>query len=83
MAKHGVVTVNPETGAVTFVEGTGIVKYTTDALSTLISTEKAVVGYGSLLQKVGLFLGGNVAGIHSATGRLGMGVFRKNIYFGK
>lgn len=83
MAKHGVVTVNAETGEATFVEGAGILKYATDALSTVISTDKAVIGYGALVQKVGLFLGGNVVGIHSATGRLGMGALRKNIYFGK
>lgn len=83
MAKHGVVTVNPETGAMTFVDGTGVVSYATDALSTILSTDKAVIGYGAIVQKVALFLGGNVVGIHSATGRLGMGALRKNIYFGQ
>lgn len=82
MAKHGVVSVNSE-GEVTFTEGTGIVKYASDALSTLVSTDKAVVGYGSLVQKVSLFVAGNVAGIHSGTGRFGVGIAGKNIYFGK
>lgn len=82
MAKHGVVSVNAE-GVTTFTEGTGIVKYASDALSTIIATDKAVVGYGALVQKIGLFALGNVAGIHSGTGRLGVGIMRKNIFFGK
>lgn len=82
MAKHGVVSVDAE-GKATFTEGAGIVKYATDAVSTLISTDKAVVGYGALVQKIGLFALGNMAGIHSGTGRLGVGILRKNIYFGK
>lgn len=82
MAKHGVVSVDAE-GKATFVEGAGVVKYATDALSTLISTDKAVVGHGALVQKIGLFALGNMAGIHSGTGRLGVGILRKNIYFGK
>lgn len=82
MAKHGVVSVNAE-GVPTFVEGAGIVKYATDAVSTLISTDKAVVGYGALVQKIGLFVAGNATGIHSGTGRFGVGVAGKNIYFGK
>lgn len=83
MAKHGVVTVNAETGEATFAEGSGIVKYATDALTTLVSTDKAVVGYGAIVQKLALFVGGNMVGIHSATGRVGVGALRKNIYFGK
>lgn len=83
MAKHGVVTVNAETGEETFAEGAGIVKYVTDALTTLVSTDKAVVGYGAIVQKLALFVGGNMVGIHSATGRVGVGALRKNIYFGK
>jgi hypothetical protein len=82
MAKHGVVSVNAE-GVATFNEGAGIVNYASDALSTIISTDKAVVGYGALVQKVGLFALGNMAGIHSGTGRLGVGIMRKNIFFGK
>lgn len=82
MAKHGVVSVNAE-GVVTFNDGTGVARYASDALSTLISTDKAVVGYGALVQKIGLFALGNVAGIHSGTGRLGIGIMRKNIFFGK
>lgn len=82
MAKHGVVSVNAE-GVTTFTEGTGVVEYASDALSTLISTDRAVVGYGALVQKIGLFALGNVAGIHSGTGRLGIGIMRKNIFFGK
>lgn len=82
MAKHGVVSVNAE-GVATFTEGAGVIKYATDAVSTLISTDKAVVGYGALVQKIGLFALGNMAGIHSGTGRLGVGILRKNIYFGK
>lgn len=82
MAKHGVVTVDPETGSATFTASNGIVNYATDALSTLVSTNKAVVGYGAIVQRLALFAGGNMVGIHSATGRLGVGAFRKNIYFG-
>lgn len=82
MAKHGVVSVDA-VGVATFTEGAGVVKYATDAVSTLISTDKAVVGYGALVQKIGLFALGNMTGIHSGTGRLGFGVMRKNIYFGK
>lgn len=82
MAKHGVVSVDAE-GVATFTEGAGVVKYATDAVSTLISTDKAVVGYGALVQKIGLFALGNMTGIQSGTGRLGLGVMRKNIYFGK
>lgn len=83
MAKHGVVAVNAETGDATFTEGAGVLKYATDALSTLVATDRAVVGYGSIVQKVALFLGGNMVGVHSTTGRLGIGALRKNIYFGK
>lgn len=82
MAKHGVVSVNAA-GVVTFTEGAGVVKYATDAVSTLISTDKAVVGYGALVQKIGLFALGNMAGVHSGTGRLGFGIMRKNVFFGQ
>lgn len=82
MAKHGVVSVDSE-GNVTFAEGTGFVNYASDALSTMVSTDKAVVGYGALVQRVGLFVAGNVAGIQSGTGRFGVGIAGKNIYFGK
>lgn len=83
MAKHGVVAVNPETGALTLTEGTGIVNYVTDALTTLISSQKVAVGYAATLQKIALVTAGNMAGVHSTTGKLGVGALGKNIYFGK
>lgn len=81
MAKHGVVSIDAD-GVATFKDGAGVVNYASDAVSTLFSTDKAVVGYGAILQKIGLFTLGNMTGVHSSTGRLGIGVLRKNIYFG-
>lgn len=80
--KHGVVKVSEE-GVATFEENAGVVGYLTDAASTLISTTSAPVGYAALVQKVGLVLVGNLAGIHSATGRMGFGVAGSNIFLGK
>lgn len=82
MAKHGVITVSEE-GVPTLVEGTGVVNYVTDALTTIISSQKVAVGHAATLQKIALVAAGNMAGIHSATGKLGVGALGKNIYFGK
>lgn len=83
MAKHGVVTVDPETGALALTEGTGIMNYLTDALTTLFSSQKVAVGHAATVQKVALVTAGNMAGVHSTTGKLGVGAFGKNIYLGK
>lgn len=82
MSKHGIVTI-AEDGTTTLTEGTGILNYATDALSTLFSSQKVVVGHAATLQKVALVVAGNVAGVHSATGKFGVGVLGKNIYMGK
>lgn len=82
MAKHGVITVSEE-GVPTLVEGTGILNYFTDALTTIVSSQKVAVGHAATLQKVALVAAGNMAGIHSATGKLGVGALGKNIYLGK
>lgn len=83
MSKHGVVTVNQADGVATFVANAGPLGYLTDALTTLVSTDKAVVGYGALIQKIGLFVAGNTVGIQSESGKFGVGVAGKNIYLGK
>lgn len=82
MAKQGIVKIDAE-GAVTFEEGSGAAKMITNAVTTLFSTTEAPVGYASLIQKVALVAGGNMLGIQSATGRLGLGVAGRNIYFGQ
>lgn len=86
--KHGTITMNAETGAPEFKDNAGILAYATDALTTLTSSQTVVVGHGATAQRVGLFLAGNVAGIHSATkemGRavIGVGVLGNNIRFTK
>lgn len=80
--KSGVVTID-DAGAVTFTDGAGILKMSTDAVTTVISTTKAPVGYTALLQRGLLVTVGNMIGIQSGTGRLGLGVAGKNIYFGR
>lgn len=82
MAKHGVVKLDPA-GTPTFVEGAGVIKYASDALSTLFSSQTVAVGHAATVQKIALVVAGNMAGIHSATGKLGVGALGKNIYFGK
>lgn len=82
MAKHGVITVSEE-GVPTLVEGTGVVNYLTDALTTMVSSQKVAVGHAATVQKIALITAGNMAGVHSTTGALGVGVLGKNIYFGK
>lgn len=82
MAKHGIVTIN-ETGVPTLEEGTGVLNYVTDALSTIFSTQKVAVGHAATVQKIALVTAGNMAGVHSTTGKLGVGALGKNIYFGK
>lgn len=82
MAKSGVVTID-EAGVPTFVDGSGVMKMTTDALTTLISTTKAPVGYTALIQRAALLVGGNLIGVQSASGRFGVGVAGKNMYFGR
>lgn len=82
MAKHGVITVSEE-GVPTLVEGTGVVNYVTDALTTIFSSQKVAVGHAATVQKVALVVAGNMAGVQSTTGRLGVGALGRNIYFGK
>lgn len=82
MAKHGIVTIN-DAGTPTLVEGTGILNYVTDALSTIFSAQKVVVGHAATVQKIALVAAGNAVGVHSTTGKLGVGALGKNIYFGK
>lgn len=82
MAKHGTITLD-EAGVPTFVESAGVVAYVTDALSTVLSSQKVAVGHAATVQKVALVVAGNAAGIHSATGKVGVGVLGKNIYMGK
>lgn len=82
MAKHGVVQLD-EAGVPTLVEGSGALNYVGDALSTLFSTQKVAVGHAATIQKIALVAAGNLAGIHSATGKFGVGALGKNIYFGK
>lgn len=79
--KHGIVEIDAE-GVVKFVDGAGALKMVTDALTTVASTTKAPVGYTALIQKAGLVLAGNVIGVHSASGRAGVGVAGRNIFFG-
>lgn len=81
MAKHGIVTVSEE-GVASFDASEGVIGYMTDALTTVLSTTKAPVGAPALVQRIGLAVGGNIIGIHSATGKLGMGALGKNIVFG-
>lgn len=82
MAKHGVITVSEE-GVPTLEEGTGALNYVTDALTTVFSSQKVAVGHAATVQKVALVVAGNMAGVKSTTGRFGVGVLGKNIYFGK
>lgn len=82
MAKSGIVTIDGEGGA-TFSEGAGLIDMASDALTTLVSTTRAPVGYTALLQRATLLVGGNLIGVHSASGRLGVGVAGKNMYFGR
>lgn len=82
MAKHGVITVG-ENGVPTLVEGTGIVNYFTDALTTVFSSQKVAVGHAATIQKIALVAAGNMAGIQSTTGKFGVGALGKNIYLGK
>lgn len=81
MAKQGIVKITAE-GVASFEEGAGATKMITNALTTLVSTTSAPVGYAALIQKVGLVVAGNMIGVHSTTGRLGVGVAGRNIQFG-
>lgn len=81
MAKQGVVKIDDE-GVTTFEDGAGVLKMLTNALVTIPSTTAAPVGYASLIQKATLVVAGNMAGVHSASGRLGVGIAGKNLYFG-
>lgn len=82
MAKQGIVKIDAA-GAVTFEEGSGAFKMVTNALVTLPSTTSAPVGYAALIQKAGLVLAGNLIGVQSASGRLGLGIAGKNVFFGR
>lgn len=79
--KSGKVQIN-DTGAVTFVDGAGALNMIADALTTAISTTSAPIGYTALIQRGALLVAGNMIGIHSGTGRLGVGVAGRNILFG-
>lgn len=81
MAKQGVVKIDAE-GVTTFEDGAGALKMITNSLVTIPSMTSAPVGYASLLQKAHLLVGGNMIGVHSASGRWGVGVAGKNVYFG-
>lgn len=80
--KSGVVTIDAA-GALTYTDGPGVLQMHIDALTTVISTTKAPVGFTALLQRGLLVTAGNMVGIHSGTGRFGLGVAGKNIYFGR
>lgn len=80
--KHGKVAVS-ETGTATFTEGAGIVKYTTDALTTLFSLSEAPVGYASAVQKIGLVLAGNVIATQSLTGSFGVSALGRTLAKGR
>lgn len=80
--KQGIVKIDGA-GAATFEEGSGAVNMVMNAVKTIPSMTSAPVGYASAIQKVGLVLAGNALGINSTTGRLGVGVAGRNIYFGK
>lgn len=82
MAKHGIVQLD-EAGTPTLVEASGVLNYLTDAVSTLFGSQKVAVGHAATIQKIALVAAGNLVGIHSATGKLGVGALGKNIYFGK
>lgn len=80
--KHGKVKID-EAGAVTFVEGAGLMKYATDAVTTLFSLTEAPVGYASAVQKVGLVLAGNAVAVHSLTGSLGLSAAGRTLAKGR
>lgn len=81
MAKHGVIELNAE-GVPTLKESSGVIGMATDAATSLLAHQKAAVGYTKWLQLGLVGAAFNMAGVHSTTGKLGVGVAGQNYYIG-
>lgn len=84
--KHGIVEIKTVGGAepeAVFTDNAGAMGYVTDALTTLLSTQKAVVGYGSVVQKIALLVAGNAVATHSLTNRIGVSALGRTIAAGR
>lgn len=81
MSKHGVILVGAE-GELTLDESSGVIGYASDALTSLFAHQKAAVGYTKWLQFGIVGAAFNMAGVHSTTGKIGVGVVGKNYYIG-
>lgn len=81
MAKHGVVVVG-ETGVLTLDESSGVIGYASDALTSIFASQKAAVGYTKWVQLGIVAAVSNMAGVHSTTGKVGVGIVGKNYYIG-
>mgnify|MGYP001076449001 CR=1 FL=1 len=81
MAKHGVIEISA-TGTPTLKESSGIIGMAADAATSVFAHQKAAVGYTKWLQlgMVGAVF--NMVGVHSTTGKFGLGVVGKNYYLG-
>lgn len=81
MAKHGVITVDA-TGALTMDESSGVIGYIADGATSLFAHQKAAVGYTKWVQLGLVGAAFNMAGVHSTTGKFGLGIIGKNYYIG-
>lgn len=62
----------------------GLVGQLTDALTTLLSTQKVCVGNAALMQRIALPLAGNILAVHSyEQGKFGIAGFGKNFVMGR
>lgn len=80
MAKHGILT-QDEAGAFTFVSKTGLESVTT-GLTTIFKPSEAVVGTPKLIALGLAAAAGNALATHSATGKLGLSAFGKELTMG-
>lgn len=80
MAKHGILT-QDEDGTFTFESKTGIESLTT-GLTTIFKPSEAVVGTPKLIALGLAAAAGNAGATHSATGKLGLSAFGKELTIG-
>lgn len=81
--KSQIVTQNATTGALdtpTASTGFGII---TDGVKSALSLNTAAFGWPKAVELGLMFLAGNVAGVQSTTGKIGVGILGKNYLMGE
>lgn len=79
--KSGLITVAEDGTVGPLVPSTGFGIFT-DAAKNVVSLNTAAVGYTAAVKGIFHFLIGNVAGVQSTTGKIGVGVLGKNYVMG-